>query len=86
VWGQIDSVGTLVLLATIYALARGWTEVAAVGAVVALLVKFQFAFLVPVVAIVGIRATCSAARRTRRTTRGATRCASSPRSPPGSPR
>lgn len=55
VWGQIDSVGTLVLLATIYALARGWTEVAALAAVVALLVKFQFAFLVPVVAIVGIR-------------------------------
>ncbi|MBA2265646.1 MAG: phospholipid carrier-dependent glycosyltransferase [Chloroflexi bacterium] len=55
VWGQIDSVGTLVLLATVYALARGWTEVAALGAVVALLVKFQFAFLVPIVAIVGIR-------------------------------
>ena len=43
------------LLATIYALARGWTEVAALGAVVALLVKFQFAFLIPVVAIVGLR-------------------------------
>ena len=55
VWGQIDSVGTLVLLATIYALARGWTELAAIGAVVALLIKFQFAFLIPVVAIVGIR-------------------------------
>ena len=55
VWGQIDSVGTLVLLATIYALARGWTEVAALGAVLALLVKFQFAFLIPVVAIVGLR-------------------------------
>ncbi|MDQ3346245.1 MAG: hypothetical protein M3473_08145, partial [Chloroflexota bacterium] len=55
VWGQIDSVGTLVLLATVYALARGWTEVAAFGAVVALLVKFQFAFLVPIVAIVGVR-------------------------------
>ncbi|MFN2418530.1 MAG: hypothetical protein ABR593_06350, partial [Candidatus Limnocylindria bacterium] len=55
VWGQIDSVGTLVLLATIYALARGWTEVAAFAAVVALLVKFQFAFLIPVVAIVGLR-------------------------------
>ena len=55
VWGQIDSVGTLLLLATIYALARGWTEVAALGAVVALLVKFQFAFLVPVVAVVGLR-------------------------------
>ncbi len=55
VWGQIDAVGTLVLLATIYALARGWTEIAAFGAVVALLVKFQFAFLIPIVAIVGIR-------------------------------
>ncbi|MDQ3149620.1 MAG: hypothetical protein M3Q38_06815, partial [Chloroflexota bacterium] len=55
VWGQIDSVGTLVLLGTVYALARGWTEVAAFGAVVALLVKFQFAFLVPIVAIVGVR-------------------------------
>src|SRR5688500_1373314 len=55
VWGQIDSFGTLVLLATIYALARGWTEVAAFGAVLALLVKFQFAFLVPVVAVVGLR-------------------------------
>ncbi|MCA1587580.1 MAG: phospholipid carrier-dependent glycosyltransferase, partial [Chloroflexi bacterium] len=55
VWGQIDSVGTLLLLATIYALARGRTELAAVGAVVALLVKFQFAFLIPIVAIVGIK-------------------------------
>ncbi|MEO7295994.1 MAG: phospholipid carrier-dependent glycosyltransferase [Candidatus Limnocylindria bacterium] len=55
VWGQIDSVGTLILLATIYALARGWTEIAAFGAVLALLVKFQFAFLIPIVAIVGLR-------------------------------
>jgi len=55
VWGQVDSVGTLALLATIYVLARGWTEVAALGAVVALLVKFQFAFLIPIVAIVGLK-------------------------------
>ncbi len=55
VWGQIDSVGTLVLVGTIYALARGWTEVAAVGAVLAMLVKFQFAFLIPIVAVVGLR-------------------------------
>ena len=55
VWGQIDAVGTLVLLTTIYFLGRGWTEAAAVGAVVALLVKFQFAFLIPVVAVVGIK-------------------------------
>jgi 4-amino-4-deoxy-L-arabinose transferase-like glycosyltransferase len=55
VWGQIDSVGTLVVLATIHALARGRTELAALGAVVALLVKFQFAFLVPVVAVIGLK-------------------------------
>ena len=55
VWGQVDAVGTLVLLATIYALARGWTEVAAVGAVLALLMKFQFGFLVPIVILVGLK-------------------------------
>ena len=55
VWGQIDSVGTLLLLATIYALGRGWIEAAALGAVVAMLVKFQFAFLIPVVLIVGLK-------------------------------
>jgi len=55
VWGQVDSVGTLALLATIFLLARGWTEAAAVGAVVALLMKFQFAFLIPVVAVVGLK-------------------------------
>ncbi|MCC6618256.1 MAG: hypothetical protein IT341_04355, partial [Chloroflexi bacterium] len=55
VWGQIDSVGSLILLATIYALARGWTEGAALGAVVAMLVKFQFAFLIPVVVVVGLK-------------------------------
>jgi predicted membrane-bound dolichyl-phosphate-mannose-protein mannosyltransferase len=55
VWGQVDSVGALVLLATLYWLARGWTELAAVGATVALLVKFQYAFIIPVVAIVGLK-------------------------------
>ena len=55
VWGQIDSVGTLLLLVTIYALGRGWTEAAAVGAVVAMLVKFQFAFLIPIVLLVGLK-------------------------------
>ncbi len=55
VWGQVDSVGTLVLLATVFALGRGWTEAAAFGAVLALLVKFQFAFLIPVVLIVGVK-------------------------------
>jgi 4-amino-4-deoxy-L-arabinose transferase-like glycosyltransferase len=55
IWGQVDSVGTLVLLLTVLALARGRTELAALGAVVALLVKFQFALLIPIVAIVGIK-------------------------------
>ncbi|MBA3689281.1 MAG: phospholipid carrier-dependent glycosyltransferase [Chloroflexi bacterium] len=55
VWGQVDSVGTLVLLATLYMLARGWTEAAAAGAVLGMLVKFQFGFLIPLVAVVGIK-------------------------------
>ena len=55
VWGQVDSVGTLALLATLYWLASGWTEAAAFGAVLALLVKYQFGFLIPLVAIVGLK-------------------------------
>ena len=55
VWGQVDSVGALAILGTLYLLARGWTEAAAVGAIVALLIKFQYGFLVPVVAVVGLR-------------------------------
>ncbi|HYN64354.1 MAG TPA: hypothetical protein VES36_07105, partial [Candidatus Limnocylindrales bacterium] len=55
VWGQVDSVGTLAVLAALYWLARGWTELAALGAVVALLIKFQYAFVIPIVAIVGIK-------------------------------
>ena len=77
VWGQIDSVGTLVLLATIYALGRGWTEAAAVGAVVAMLVKFQFAFLIPIVVLVGLkRHLVGRSIGSRSTTDGATRCGS----------
>ncbi len=55
VWGQVDSVGTFAILATIYALLRGWTEAAAVGAIVALLIKFQFAFMIPIVFLVGMK-------------------------------
>ena len=55
VWGQVDSVGTLVLVASLYFLARGWTEAASAGAVLAMLVKFQFGFLIPLVAVVGIK-------------------------------
>ncbi|HEY8772714.1 MAG TPA: hypothetical protein VIM66_06055, partial [Candidatus Limnocylindria bacterium] len=55
VWGQVDAVGTLAILASLYLLARGRTEAAAAGAVIAMLVKFQFGFLIPVVAVVGIK-------------------------------
>lgn len=55
VWGQVDSVGAMVVIGTIYLLARGWTEAAAIGAVLALLVKFQYAFIIPIVAIVGLK-------------------------------
>jgi dolichyl-phosphate-mannose-protein mannosyltransferase len=55
VWGQVDSVGTLAVLVSLYFLARGWTEMAALGAVVALLIKFQYAFVIPIVLIVGLK-------------------------------
>lgn len=55
VWGQIDSVGTLAVLVTLYWLARGWTELAALGAVVAFLIKFQFVFVIPIVLVVGLK-------------------------------
>ncbi len=55
IWGQVDSVGTLVIVGTLYALARGWTEAASLGAVIGLLVKFQYAFLIPIVALVGLK-------------------------------
>jgi len=55
VWGQMDSVGLLVILAGLYALGRGWTEAAGLAAVVAVLIKFQFAWLIPIVAVVGLK-------------------------------
>jgi predicted membrane-bound dolichyl-phosphate-mannose-protein mannosyltransferase len=55
VWGQIDSVGALILLGTVYLLGRGWTEAASVTATLALLVKFQFAFIIPIVVVVGLK-------------------------------
>src|SRR5439155_6898984 len=55
VWGQVDSVGTFAIIGTLYLLARGWTEAASLGAVVCLLLKYQFAFMIPIVAIVGLK-------------------------------
>ena len=43
------------MLVALFWLARGWTELAAVGATVALLIKFQYAFVIPIVAIVGLK-------------------------------
>ena len=55
VWGQIDGFGTFILLAALYALARGWTEASSALAVLAALVKFQFAFLIPIIFVVGLK-------------------------------
>ncbi|MDP9269450.1 MAG: hypothetical protein M3P14_00470 [Chloroflexota bacterium] len=55
VWGQVDSVGMLAVLAAVYLLARGWTEAAAVTALLAMLLKFQFGFMIPIVVLVGLK-------------------------------
>ncbi len=55
VWAQNDSIATLAVLAAIYLLVTGRTELAAVAAVVAMLVKFQYGFAIPIVAVVGLR-------------------------------
>ena len=55
VWGQMDAVGAFVLLAGIYFLGRGWTEAAGAAAVLAVLIKFQFGWLIPIVLVVGLK-------------------------------
>ncbi|HEY7452252.1 MAG TPA: hypothetical protein VIA02_07030, partial [Candidatus Limnocylindria bacterium] len=55
VWGQMDSVGALVILLALYALGRGWTEAAGAAAVLAVLIKFQFGWLIPIVLVVGLK-------------------------------
>ena len=55
IWGQNDSAGALFVVLSLYMLLRGRTEWASALAVVAALVKFQFAFIVPIVAVVAIR-------------------------------
>ena len=51
----MDAVGAFVLLAGIYALGRGWTEAAGAAAVLAILIKFQFGWLIPIVLVVGLK-------------------------------
>ena len=55
VWGQMDAVGAFVLLAGIYSLGRGWTEAAGAAAVLAVLIKFQLGWLIPIVLVVGLK-------------------------------
>jgi predicted membrane-bound dolichyl-phosphate-mannose-protein mannosyltransferase len=55
VWGQMDAVGAFVILAGLYFLGRGWTEAAGAAAVLVALVKFQFAWLIPIVLVVGLK-------------------------------
>ncbi len=55
VWGQMDAVGAFVILGALYFLGRGWTEAAGVAAVIAVLIKFQFGWLIPIVLVVGLK-------------------------------
>jgi hypothetical protein len=55
IWAQNDAIATLAVLVALYLLVTGRTELASAAAVVALLVKFQYGFAVPIVAIVGLR-------------------------------
>ncbi len=55
VWGQNDSIATLAVVIAIYLLVTGRTEAAAAVGVLAMLIKFQYGFVIPIVAIVGLR-------------------------------
>ncbi len=55
IWGQNDSVGLMFVMLSVYMLLRGRTEWASALAVAAALVKFQFAFMIPILAVVAIR-------------------------------
>jgi hypothetical protein len=54
-WGQIDSTGSLLLLAALVALDLGWSEAAVAAAVAAALIKPQFGVGLIVVALVLLR-------------------------------
>jgi Gpi18-like mannosyltransferase/predicted membrane-bound dolichyl-phosphate-mannose-protein mannosyltransferase len=51
-WGQVDSVGTFVLLVTVLLLIGGWSEAAAGTAVLAALIKPQYAIVLVIVGFV----------------------------------
>jgi hypothetical protein len=54
-WGQIDSIGALLILAAIVLLVGGWSEAASASAVMATLVKPQFGIILFIVGIVLMR-------------------------------
>jgi hypothetical protein len=54
-WGQVDSIGALLILGAIVLLIGGWSEAAAATAVMATLVKPQFAIILFIVGIVLVR-------------------------------
>ena len=54
-WGQVDAVGTLVAVAALLLLVEGWSEAALVTAVLAVLVKPQYAITLGVVIPVLVR-------------------------------
>jgi len=55
IWGQVDSIGTLVLFLTVVSLAARRPEIAVLLAAVAVLIKPQYAIVAPVVAVVLLR-------------------------------
>jgi dolichyl-phosphate-mannose-protein mannosyltransferase len=64
-WGQIDSIGALLILAAIVLLVEGWSEAASAAAVMAVLVKPQFGIVLFIVAIVLLRRHLLAAANAR---------------------
>jgi dolichyl-phosphate-mannose-protein mannosyltransferase len=55
VWGQVDSIGTLILFLTIVSLGAGRSELAALLAALAILTKPQYAIVAPIVGVVLLR-------------------------------
>ncbi len=55
IWGQMDAIGTGILLAALLFLVRGWSEAATVAAVLAILTKPQYAIVLAVLGPVLLR-------------------------------
>ncbi len=55
IWGQVDSLGTLVLLMAVLSLGAGFSEASALLGAVAILIKPQYIIVAPVIGLVLIR-------------------------------